>query len=218
MNRKFSWRPVAGWTVAVLSVGLFVYATATGDSDLRLLTKPWPVLLLALRLHLASGDSYTRSIRNGLLASAVGDICLEFETGFLAGMLAFLIAHLFYVAAYLSADKTARWARAVPFVLWGAAVIYLLHPGLQAAGLLIPVSVYTAVICTMMWRAVARIRPGAGVDVRWAVLGALLFAVSDTLIAVTRFGPEVPGAPYWIIALYWLGQWGIAKSTDRYVS
>ena len=77
-------------------------------------------------------------------------------------MLAFLIGHLFYVAAYLNADRAARWARAVPLVLWGAGVIYLLRAGLSAAGMLIPVSIYTAVICTMMWRAVARIRPGVG--------------------------------------------------------
>ncbi len=218
MEEKFAWRPIVGWTLAVLTVGVFLYATATGDGQWRLLTKPWPVLLLALRLHWALKESgapqeiYTRRIRNGLLASAVGDICLEFEAGFLPGMLAFLIGHLFYVAAYLNADRAARWARAVPFVLWGAGVIYLLQEGLSAAGMLIPVSLYTAVICTMMWRAVARIRPGAGLDVGWAVAGALLFAVSDTLIAVTRFGPDIVGAPYWIIILYWLGQWGIAQS------
>ena len=221
MDERFAWRPIAGWTLAVLTVGVFLYATATGNGEWRLLTKPWPVLLLALRLNWklkegqAAGEIYTRRVRNGLVASAVGDICLEFEAGFLLGMLAFLIGHLFYVAAYLNADRTARWARAVPFVLWGATVIYLLRPGLTAAGMLIPVSIYTAVICTMMWRAVARIRPGAGVEVGWAVMGALLFAVSDTLIAVTRFGPEIAGAPYWIIILYWLGQWGIAQSAVK---
>ena len=36
-----------------------------------------------------------------------------------------------------------------------------------------------------------------------------------TLIAFDRFHAPIPGASLPIMALYWLGQWGIAASTDH---
>jgi uncharacterized membrane protein YhhN len=43
-------------------------------------------------------------------------------------------------------------------------------------------------------------------------VGAVLFGLSDTLIAIDRFRTPFPGAPYAIIILYWAGQAGIAAS------
>jgi uncharacterized membrane protein YhhN len=62
----------------------------------------------------------------------------------------------------------------------------------------------------MMWRAAARWgdHPGATA----ALAGAVLFGLSDTLIAIDRFRVPLPGAPYAIILLYWAGQAGIAAS------
>jgi uncharacterized membrane protein YhhN len=63
----------------------------------------------------------------------------------------------------------------------------------------------------MMWRAAARWgdHPGATA----ALLGAILFGLSDTLIAIDRFRAPIPGAPaFAIIVLYWAGQAGIAAS------
>lgn len=193
----------------------FIYGIFVDDAALQLWTKPWPVLVLAWLVHrcLRSEDAYAGHIRSGLLASVVGDICLEFEAGFLPGMGAFLIAHVFYLLAYAARDKTPRYLLAVPFGLWAVVVLGGLQSGLRDAGMLIPVGVYTLVICTMLWRAWARIRGGVSMDVWIAAVGATLFAVSDTMIAVSMFGPGFSGADYWIIVLYWLGQSGIAYST-----
>jgi alkenylglycerophosphocholine/alkenylglycerophosphoethanolamine hydrolase len=43
-------------------------------------------------------------------------------------------------------------------------------------------------------------------------VGAVLFGLSDTLIAIDRFHAPFPGARYAIILLYWAGQAGIAAS------
>ena len=66
----------------------------------------------------------------------------------------------------------------------------------------------------MMWRAGALGLDGS-VPVRVravALAGAMLFGLSDTLIAFGKWdGPIHPGG-IWVMLLYWLGQLGIAAS------
>jgi uncharacterized membrane protein YhhN len=45
-----------------------------------------------------------------------------------------------------------------------------------------------------------------------AVVGALLFFASDSLIAWNRFVVPLPWAPTAIIVTYHLGQWGLATA------
>jgi hypothetical protein len=73
---------------------------------------------------------------------------------------------------------------------------------------------YTAAICTMLWRAAARVgAPGDDARAAWLGLaGALLFAASDSLIALERFHGPLGGGGQAILPLYWLGQLGIALS------
>jgi uncharacterized membrane protein YhhN len=147
--------------------------------------------------------------------SALGDVLLELsEATFLPGVGAFLLAHVAYVVAFLGETKKPRWAWSLPFAVWGVAVVAWLRPGLEAAGMLLPVAAYTATICTMMWRAAARLGDGVS-GARIAAVGAILFATSDTLIAAQRFGDNLAfeGLRYAIIVLYWLGQAAIAAST-----
>jgi YhhN-like protein len=66
----------------------------------------------------------------------------------------------------------------------------------------------------MLWRAAARV--GSPADdpraARLGLLGALLFAASDSLIALDRFHAPLGAAGHAILPLYWLGQLGIALS------
>lgn len=205
--------------LAVLGALAFVVGEIHDLYWLRLLTKPLPVLAMIVILGRPDLPDvpYRWRIRRGLMASVAGDMLLEWsDSTFLPGVGAFLIAHLFYIAAFVGEDRRPRALLAVPFALWGGAVVALLMPGLGETGMLVPVAVYSTVICTMMWRATARLRPPAtGMDVVLAAVGALLFAISDTLIAVDRFGTSFESAPYWIIALYWLGQGAITFSVLR---
>jgi alkenylglycerophosphocholine/alkenylglycerophosphoethanolamine hydrolase len=89
---------------------------------------------------------------------------------------------------------------------------YWVTPG--AAGMAIPVAVYILAISGMMWRAAAlvgapRLPPAVG---RLATAGAILFAASDSLIAIHRFVAPQPWADPPIMILYWLGQAGIAAA------
>ena len=71
-----------------------------------------------------------------------------------------------------------------------------------------------AAIGVMMWRAAARVGARGPVTAgEWsAALGAVLFGLSDTLLAADRFRAPLPGARYGVILLYWAGLGGMAAS------
>jgi len=158
---------------------------------------------------LASRAAGARRIAAGLAFSALGDLALELgeqPSFFLAGMLAFALAHALYIAGFLALARAPHAWKLLPFALWGAGLFVLIRPGLGS--LTAPVAVYALLLAVMMWRATATGR-------RDAVLGALLFGLSDSLIALNRFHAPVPGAAWLIMGLYWLGQYGIARSAAR---
>ena len=176
---------------------------------LCLITKPIPALSLASIAFGAGPGRAPRAVGSGLLLSALGDVLLEGHGLFVAGLSAFLLAHLAYTAAFLADESRLRLARALPFALWlgGAASLFWSGVGPLA----VPVAVYMAAIGVMMWRAAARVdagRKGALIG----LVGAMLFGLSDTLIALDRFRAPMSGVRYAIILLYWAGQAGIALS------
>jgi alkenylglycerophosphocholine/alkenylglycerophosphoethanolamine hydrolase len=210
-------RQPSGLGLATLALaGAFVYLAALWLDlpALRLAAKPLPALVLALWVTLRGRGATIRAVAAGLALSAAGDMLLELGL-FVPGLLAFLAAHVSYTAAFVAARPHLVPVRALPFLAYGAWVFLALRHGLGPMAL--PVGVYVAVICTMMWRAAARIGdPASRASGPWLGLaGALAFAASDTLIAFDRFHAPIPGAALPIMALYWLGQWGIAASVTR---
>jgi len=140
--------------LAVLGVGaaLAFFAGLVADAPaLRLATKPFPALALAAWVALRSREPLGRLVGAGLLLSSLGDVLLEIGR-FLPGLVAFLAAHLAYVSGFVTAERRLAPARALPFLAWGAAALAAIRPGLGA--LAVPVAVYVAVICAMLWRGV----------------------------------------------------------------
>jgi uncharacterized membrane protein YhhN len=207
-------RPAASPVLAGFGIGsalLYFVGMAARLPALCLTVKPFPALALAAWVALRCPRLPGRLTAAGLVLSAVGDVVLE-AGFFLPGLLAFLSAHVAYVAAFLTAERRPALGRAVPFLAWGVLAFGFLRPGLGT--MVLPIAVYIAVICTMMWRAAARV--GSPSTPPLAALlglgGAMAFAASDTLIAFNRFAAPIPGARWPIMILYWLGQSGIAAS------
>lgn len=206
-------RGAAGLSTAAAGLAAalaYFVAMATGVAALGLVAKPLPALLLAGWVTRRCHDLLGRLVALGLVLSAFADTFLELEL-FVPGLAAFLLAHLCYVAAFVSSDaRPAAW-RALPFAAFGLAAFAALRPGLGATAL--PVGAYVATICTMMWRAAARVAGRTPSDAAWVGLaGALAFGASDTILAFDRFSRPIAGAGWPIMILYWLGQWGIAAS------
>jgi uncharacterized membrane protein YhhN len=215
--------PLAGWRsvkpaergpllVAAVAASLYVIGLWVLPPGLLMLVKPVPVAILAWLVFTQRPDVYGRRIDVGLALSAVGDLLLATGEHFVAGLLAFLVAHLAYTFALLSDERRLRLERALPFVVWILAARVYLQPNLYSmAG---PVTVYMLAIGLMMWRAAARVgRKGAPTPAEWSGLaGAVLFGLSDTILAVNRFRTPLPFADVLVMVLYWAGQYGIARS------
>ncbi|NTX16053.1 lysoplasmalogenase [Myxococcus sp. CA056] len=198
--------------VGVVGAVGFLLAMDTGRPEVRLMTKAVPMLCLLL-WQWPPRERYARWVFAGLGLSLLGDVLLDLGPEFfLPGLGAFLLAHVSYTAAYLTVTRGLQWARALPFLLLAVSASVFLWPGLGDMAL--PVTVYVAVICTMTWRAAAMLgTPGLSrLEQQAAFAGALLFAVSDGLLAIRLFVQPVPGAGYAIMLLYWAAQLSIAVS------
>lgn len=198
--------------VGTLGAGLFLLGLWLDARPLRLGTKLIPIICLLLWLW-PPRERYARLICVGLGLSLVGDLLLGLSPSlFLPGLGAFLLAHLGYVAAYLTVTRGPSPVRAVPFALLGAGVGTMLFPKL--GGLAVPVLAYVTVICVMMWRSAAMVGV-ASLPRReqWlALAGALMFGMSDGLLAFELFVRRLAGVSYAIMLLYWTGQLCIALS------
>jgi uncharacterized membrane protein YhhN len=207
-------------TVGLLAVLGFLVGVATDQWLLRILTKPLPVLCLVVFVARQPVDAYRNAILAGLVACVAGDVLLEWNDQlFTAGLVAFLIGHLFYIYSFTRDEKRVHWFALLPFVVWVGGLLRWLWPSL--GDMQIPVTLYSCVIGVMMWRALA-MRIGLGfpavVPSGWAsgaLLGAVLFGTSDSLIAISRFQMDIEYVRYAIILLYWAGQFGIAVSVRR---
>jgi alkenylglycerophosphocholine hydrolase len=197
--------------IGIAAALLFFVGRELDLSWLRLLAKPLPALVLAGWVMRRNDSALGRLVSVGLVVSALGDLLLE-AGRFLPGLVAFLGAHVAYVAAFLSDERRLRLLRLAPFAAWTASIFPLLRPGLGE--LRVPVAVYVGVITIMMWRAAARVGSPATprLAARLGIAGAIAFGASDTLIALDRFAQPIPGVQLPILVLYWLGQWGIAAS------
>ncbi len=146
-----------------------------------------------------------------LLFSAAGDVALGLENDdlFVLGLGFFLVTQVLYVVAF---TRDFRWRRSrlpvVALVLaFAVAMSVFITPDLEDMAL--PVYVYITVITAMGVTAVLRM--GSIL----VLTGALLFMVSDAMLAVNEFSTSIPSADYPIMVTYYLAQvlivWGFLR-------
>ena len=144
----------------------------------------------------------------GLGLSLVGDVALMFPQGFLAGLVAFLLAHLAYLVAFTRGGVrlAARPGPFIAYTLLAALILAVLWPGVPA-GLRAPVVAYVLCLAAMAAQAAVRWQVlRGGVDAalaQRAALGGLLFLCSDALLAFNRFHTPLPASALWVLATYW---------------
>lgn len=208
--------PKLRFFLAGLAAVAFCFGFATSfDWRVMLLLKLLPVLLALDWLRVAGlPGRYRFWIASGLGLSLLGDALLALPSDqFIAGLVAFLLAHLAYVAGYLTRSRVVANAWLLLAACAVAGFLYVLDHRGHLGPMRVPVFVYATVIGAMLWRAGSLMR----VDVagRWALVGAALFVASDMVLAWNRFVAPDPTLRYVNILLYWAGQWGIAASVVR---
>jgi uncharacterized membrane protein YhhN len=157
----------------------------------------------------------------GLVLGLAGDLLLPLPhpVFFKLGLLAFLLGHVCYIAAFVALTGTRDWPSPGLIPVWvaSAAVFIWLWPHVTRQGMIVAVTAYIVVISVMVSGAVAVFR-NRQIDARgrWLVLiGAILFYLSDVGVARERF--VSPGAINWLVSLplYYAAQFMLAFSVGR---
>ncbi|MEP6875275.1 MAG: lysoplasmalogenase [Burkholderiales bacterium] len=212
-TRSLPWLAAFSATLAILAfVGLL-------PASLAFVFKPLTTLLIIAFAwpRGAAQPTQRRWVRVGLLLSLIGDVALLWpKEGFLPGLIAFLLAHLAYIAAFCVPARLA--ARPLAFVAYAALALLILSQlwaGVPAA-LRTPVVAYVLCLATMASQAAVWWRVAAGhadaALARHAAIGGMLFMVSDSLLAINKFALPLPWSSLWILLSYWLAQGFLARS------
>lgn len=199
--------------LALTSMALYFVCWWMDWSTAALILKAMPALaLMAWVRTVGSGDASLIAL--GLLLSACGDVLLGIDL-FLPGLVAFLLAHVAYLLAYLGRTRALHLGRLLPVIAYMVPVYLWLEPHLGA--MKAPVIAYVTVIAAMVWRAMAQIgeHPRDPLLPWYATLGAVSFAVSDTMVAWHRFVDVDAPIHVPLMLTYWAGQLGIAASSER---
>jgi uncharacterized membrane protein YhhN len=165
-----------------------------------------------------------KAILSGLGFATLGDLLLMFtgraggEVFFLGGLVAFLMTHLFYIGGFFShksfrsgiVGRNPLWI--LPFLIYLAGFLWWLWPGLS--GLMHwPVAIYAGVIMVMALSVLNTWGYEPAGIFRWLMAGAILFVLSDSLLAVSKFHEPFAGDRVLIMATYIVGQWMLVKGT-----
>jgi len=192
--------------------GIFLIVTAlrlpsgaelTGQFWLQPAVKALAAVLLAIAALTHPIARERRWLVVALLFSAAGDFFLAmpwWEPSFVLGLGAFLLAHLCFLSALipLVTRSAPRLAAAVVTVAACVALLVWFWPRLIAEGMVVPVTLYMAVLGTMVCAALM-----ARLPTRWTALGAVCFAVSDGMIGIGKFVLAPTNAEALAVPIWW---------------
>lgn len=201
--------------LAIISAIIHIWAEYQGPAIQIYIFKPLTmvfIILIALLAKTPPSSRYKYAIIAGLLVSLVGDIFLMLPMDlFIAGLISFLITQLIYTYAFRSGRPLRfKFLAMLFFVICGVLIYVILFPGLN--GMAVPVAAYVVVILMMAWQAWDQWEQ---MRARWALLafiGALLFMISDSVLAFNRFGEPFAAARVLTLSTYYSAQWMISNS------
>ena len=203
-------------------VGVYI-----SNESLRFITKPLLIPLL-IAFFIFQTNDFASSLKKWIILALVfswaGDVLLIFESTnsnfFIFGLGAFLIAHVFYVVFYENVirkeglSKNYWWF--LPVIIYYIALIYILSPNL--GDMRLPVRIYGIVISYMLIQALQTggiKNPGAATLM---IAGAVLFIISDSILAINKFYESFEYAGIAIMLTYGIAQLLIALGAVRYIT
>ncbi len=201
------------------TIALFINWT-TGSFYFKILLMP--LLLVGLLFNKKNTlEKNWRLILFGVIAAWLGDILLLFsgeaEGFFIAGLACFLGTHLTYVLYFYQYNKgRTRWFRKNPVltflvIFFSVSMLAFLLPSL--GDLVMPVAFYILVITIMMLQVLSA-KPFLPKLVKHLfVAGALLFMLSDSMLAIAKFNTPFLFSEPSIIFTYGLAQLFIVSGT-----
>jgi uncharacterized membrane protein YhhN len=184
-----------------------------------------PLLMVSLMIYFWSesderkDEKWVKYVTLALAFSWIGDIMLMFTHMsfmlFLAGLSSFLFAHFIFIITYIRATRHNKLAikfSVIPILMLGYFVLLgtLIVPYV-ASIIQVPIAVYGLVLLLMASAAWYRKGETSHLSFQWVFIGALMFIISDSLLAINRFSETLPFANIAVMVTYIVAQWLIVK-------
>lgn len=201
--------------VVILLATLSIWSDLRGRWTLIYVFRPLTMLLLIVFAATAARPEtafYRYGISAGLAFSLLGDIFMMLrQKRFNAGLAGFLAAQLCYLAAFWSGVKSplSFWPL-LPLLFYAVLIGTRLFP--HTGRMKIPVLIYVSALIAASWMAWERYLQLQGGKAFFALAGALLFLLSDSVLAVNRFIRPLRWAQVLILGTYFPAQLLIALS------
>ena len=154
------------------------------------------------------------------LFGCTGDVLLIFNgfLPFIGGMVSFLIGHIFYLLIFGGKSwKGFGWKQWVPAIVAIEAIVGALLYFIGVEGdLLVPMIVYANMLMLLIFSAAAGLVRFGG-KTWWIILcGAVIFTISDSLIAIGVFNEDAPKLnDFFVMFTYIVAQVLLAIGTLR---
>ena len=201
-------------TAIIIMGATYIFFIPPDPVGFKIFMKLIPMILiifLALTTRSLFSRTYKRIVIMGLVVSMIADGVLYW---FMIGLVTFFIAHLFYISAFrhIARKPMPVWA-AIPLLLYGMAMaIWLAGSQFMDGEIVLSIAIiaYISVITTMGWMAIRTRLP-------LAIIGAILFIFSDSVLAIDRFVYEIPSRDALVMISYYAAQVFIAASVGSRV-
>ena len=194
--------------------------------SLRYFTKP--LIVISLIIYFISQTSFVQSglkkwILLALAFSLGGDIFLLFEAKdpnfFLLGLASFLIAHIFYIVFFhlirIRENIAGNFLLLLVVVVYYTALMTIISPFLE--NLKLPVRIYGVVISFMLLLALHTGFISNKKASMMIITGAVLFIISDSLLALNKFYAPFDYAGIGVMLTYGLAQLFIVDGAIKYI-
>lgn len=208
------WSKIIAVITAVMAITYIFFIPADPVST-KIVFKLIPMLLiilLAFKQSTGESQKYKIYIMTGLFICMLADGLIYW---FIIGLITFLIGHIWYIVAFRHIKKSTipRWA-AVLLIFYGIAMAIWIASTLWNRGetiLAFAVILYIVVILLMGWNAFQTAN-------KFAIIGAILFMFSDSVLAINKFIVVVPFSDAFIMISYYAAQFLFAFSIYAYYS
>jgi uncharacterized membrane protein YhhN len=146
-----------------------------------------------------------------LIFSCLGDTFLMFQGKnsqfFLLGLGSFLVAQIAYCLVF-SKEVKRSFLKRIPFAIYSTSLFFYLKPNISK-DFSLPIIIYTLAISWMGIKAIERQTTQKSYS--FVLIGAILFIISDSLIAINKFAYSIPLSGLWVMATYIAAQYLIVE-------
>lgn len=208
------WSKLIAVLIGVMGV-IYLFFVPSDPISTKIIFKLIPMLLIiwfALLQPIGESRKYKTLILIGLTVCMLADGLIYW---FIVGLITFLIGHIWYIFAFRQIQHTSlpKWSVAL-LLTYGLTMVIWLAGTLWSQGdtlLAFAVIIYIVVILIMGWNAFQT-------NNKFAIIGAILFILSDSTLAINKFIVDIPFSDALIMISYYGAQFMFALSIQYFAT